>query len=139
MNVTRLINNLMVGNVRETVQFYTEFLGFKLMMAVPEGTQDVVYELSEGTVYSFAALKNGDVEIMFQSAESILSEFSGVGHNDPGCRVILYMQVIGLEELFEKIKDEVEIVKGLHEAFYGMKEFYVRDKNGYMLGFAEKA
>ena len=48
------------------------------------------------------------------------------------------MQVIGLEELFEKIKDEVEIVKGLHEAFYGMKEFYVRDKNGYMLGFAEK-
>jgi len=128
----------MVGNVRETVEFYTEFLGFRLMMAVPEGTQEVVYEMNEDTVYSFAALKNGDVELMFQSAESIVSEFPDVGHNDPGCRIFLYMQVTELEELFEKIKGEVEIVKGLYEAFYGMKEFYVRDKNGYMLGIAEK-
>lgn len=138
MTVKRLINNLMVSDVKESSGFFTEFLGFRLMMAVPEGTEDVVYGFADDGEYSFAALKNGDVELMLQSAGSVSNEFPNVAHNDPGCRVILYMEVTDLEELFETIKDEVEIVKGLHEAFYGMKEFYVRERNGYMLGFAEK-
>ncbi|PLX66083.1 MAG: glyoxalase [Denitrovibrio sp.] len=138
MAINRLINNLMVDNVKASVDFYSRFFGFQMMMAVPAGTEDVVNVMSEDGEYAFAAVRNGEIELMFQSVESLKDEFPDVSYGQPDSRIILYMQVTGLEEFFETIKNEMEIVKGLHEAFYGMKEFYVRDMNGYLLGFAEK-
>jgi len=139
MKVMRLINNLMVDDVVEAVDFYIENLGFELMMAVPEGTEEVVYSFEESVTYGFAALKHDDVEIMFQSKLSVKEEFPDMPECTAWCPSILYFQITDIEGLFEKLRDRVDIVKGLHEAFYGMKEFYMKDSNGYMLGFAEKA
>jgi len=33
----------------------------------------------------------------------------------------------------------VEIVQDLATTWYGMREFYIRDLDGYLLGFGEKA
>ncbi len=120
--------------------FYITHLGFELVMAVPEGTEDVVYSLVDGQEYGFAVLRNGDIELMFQSLDSIRTEFTGIDVDHQGCRVIFYMQVKGIDKLFfEDLEGKVTIIKGLHEAFYGMKEFYIHDSDGYLLGFAEKA
>ncbi|PLX68712.1 MAG: glyoxalase [Denitrovibrio sp.] len=139
MNTTRLLNNLMVENVVDSLNFYISSLGFELVMAVPEGTEDIVYSLVEDQEYGFAVIKNGDVELMFQSLSSIKSEFPTINIDAASSRVIFYMQVIGIDELFASLEGKVDIVKGLHEAFYGMKEFYIKDFDGYILGFAEKA
>lgn len=36
------------------------------------------------------------------------------------------------------LKKKVEIAKELSTTWYGMNEFYIRDNNGYILGFAEQ-
>lgn len=36
------------------------------------------------------------------------------------------------------VKDRAEIIIDLRTAWCGMQEFYMRDCNGYILGFAEK-
>jgi len=35
------------------------------------------------------------------------------------------------------MKDKVNIVKGLHDADYGMREFLIQDCNGLVITFAE--
>ena len=51
----------------------------------------------------------------------------------------LYFNIDGVEELFERIKDQVEIVWPLELMEYGTREFGIRDCDGYTLAFAEKA
>lgn len=139
MKVKRLINNLMVENVRNSSEFYISNLGFELVIAVPDGTQDVEYSYRDGVTYAFAIIKKGEVELMFQSLKSVRDEFPEVHECGVGCSAIFYMQVTDIEELFEKLEYKTNIIKGLHESFYGMKEFYIKDPDGYILGFAEKA
>jgi uncharacterized glyoxalase superfamily protein PhnB len=42
-----------------------------------------------------------------------------------------------LEELHEKLKDAVDVQEGIHDTFYGMREFIVRDINGFWVTFGE--
>ena len=43
----------------------------------------------------------------------------------------------GVQEFFERIKDQVEIVWPLETMEYGQREFGIRDCDGYTLAFAE--
>ena len=49
---------------------------------------------------------------------------------------VLY-QVTGITDLYQHLRDKVEIVVDLHTTFYGTQEVYFRDINGYVLSFAE--
>jgi uncharacterized glyoxalase superfamily protein PhnB len=40
--------------------------------------------------------------------------------------------------MYENLKDKVTVVKELHTTWYGMQEFYVKDCNGYILGFSQQ-
>jgi uncharacterized glyoxalase superfamily protein PhnB len=51
----------------------------------------------------------------------------------------VYLEVDGLDELFAAVKDRVEIVLDLRTTFYGMREAWIRDCNGYVLTLAEAA
>ena len=51
--------------------------------------------------------------------------------------VALYLKIENIKEYFESIKDKVEIARPLENTWYGMKEFYIKDINWYILGFAE--
>ena len=44
----------------------------------------------------------------------------------------------GVDQLFARIKDRVEVVWPLEDQEYGMREFGVRDSDGYLLAFAEE-
>jgi uncharacterized glyoxalase superfamily protein PhnB len=135
MTVTKLINNLMVENVAASADFYCTNLGFSLSVAVPDGSLDSVTAFEDGVEYDFAILANGAAELMLQSVKTAQAEFPDMGTGGKTGN-ILYMQVNDVEALYAKILDKVEIVKGLHESAYGMKEFYVKDPDGHILGFA---
>src|SRR6185503_7079828 len=51
--------------------------------------------------------------------------------------VDLYTYTTGVDGLFERLKDRVEIIEGPHDTFYGMREFLFRDLNGFWITFAE--
>lgn len=118
--------NMYVHDVKGTIEFY-QILGFKPVMTVPENGEDPVW----------AMLKNGNVTLMFESFKSIeglLPEIS----RQVGGSLVLYVNVKGVRELFEQIKDKVTILAGLETTFYGATEFVIKDCNGYVLTFAER-
>lgn len=56
-----------------------------------------------------------------------------------GAAATFYCDVDNVGELYGSFKERgVEIVKDISTTWYGMKEFYIKDCNGYVLGFAER-
>ena len=75
---SKITPNLMVGDVNEALAFYERVLGFRLVMGVPEGSQQIVTTRDNNAPLGFAILKRDEVELMLQSQQSLaagLSEF----------------------------------------------------------------
>ncbi|MGE5681052.1 MAG: VOC family protein [Bacillota bacterium] len=122
----KLTPNLMVENVNQTMQFYKKAFGFEPVVTVPD----------TGT-YSFAVLELGKVDIMVQSRESFAEDF-GLGQDSAiGGTISLYIEVNDIVSLYDKASVNSDIVKELHQTFFGTKEFSVKDNNGYILTFSE--
>lgn len=116
--------NIFVKNINETINFYKQ-LGFALTTTVPD----------EGDII-FAMMSCGNVVFMFQTFESLGNELPNVSRQNGGS-LLFYIKTTRIKELFEKIEDEVKVVKGLEKTFYGATEFSIEDNNGFLLTFAE--
>jgi hypothetical protein len=46
-------------------------------------------------------------------------------------------EVEGVDALFARLPQGVEVFEGPHDTFYGMREFIVRDSSGFWLTFGE--
>lgn len=57
---------------------------------------------------------------------------------EAGTTVSFYMEIEGIKELHQKLKAKNLELTELKTTWYGMQEFYVKDPDGYMIGFAEK-
>lgn len=125
MNCTSLTPNIGVKNVNDTVKFYTEKLGFQLIMSNPQ----------EGTLL-WAMLSNGPVSLMFQENASLIEEYPELKNSGKGL-LTFYVKVQGLTALYDKLKGTDMIVKELARTFYGANEFAIRDNNGYVLTLTE--
>ena len=123
----KLTPNLMVNNVNRSIAFYQEVLGFERLMTVPE----------EGE-FDWALLKCGEVEIMLQSRGSLTQEIPALAGQARGGALTLYIDVVDVEGLYEKIRDRVTLVQALHGTFYGTREFAIQDEDGFILAFAER-
>ena len=134
----KLTPNMMVGDVKKTVGFYSQVLGFDLVMAVPEDTQDIMTELPRDKTLAYAMMKNGEAEIMFQEKGSLSEDIPAFRGANIGASVSLYFDLNDVEALYETLKKDVEVVKDLHTTWYGVREFYIRDCNGYVLGFSQQ-
>lgn len=130
--------NLMVENIEETVNFYKDNLNFKLVMAVPKTLDSMDTELKKNTKYAWAQIKNNDIEIMLQEQKSLKQDVKAFSYFKIGASVTFYFEIENASDFYEKVKDKVEIIKELQVTWYKMKEFYIKDNNGYILCFAEQ-
>ena len=71
----------------------------------------------------------GNSELMFNAG--------GKPSLAPRREVDLYITTDNVEELYRRLKDRVEAVEELHDAFYGMREFIIRDINGFWVTFGQ--
>lgn len=124
-NMESLSPNMYVQDVKSTIEFY-KILGFKPVMTVPENGEAPVW----------AMLQNGHVTLMFESFKNIEGRLPEISR-EVGGSFLLYVNVKGIREFFEQIKDKVNILSGLEKTFYGATEFVIRDNNNYVLTFAE--
>lgn len=136
----KLTPDLMVSDVAETVKFYIEKLGFKLKMLVDDKgkTADIVIENNKK--YTYAMVSRDEVFVMFMRAKTYKKDIKALKNVKKGLSGTLYCDIEGgVEELrndfFEK---GVKIVKDIENTIYRMKEFYIEDCNGYIIGFGEK-
>ena len=116
---------LVVDAVEPCLAFWSESLGFAIENRVPG---------PDGTLV-FASVKNGPVEVMYQTRASVLAETPGAAAELQGHSIVLFI-VENLDEV-EKALAGAPVVKPRHKTFYGSIELYVREPGGNTVGFAQ--
>ena len=112
-----------VADVGATIRWYEEQLGF------------VADPFPDREPYVFAILTRDDVEIFLQRFEGY--QKPDLYNARPGGVWDAYIRTEGVEDLYESVRAEAEIIQPLRRQPYGAWEFEVRDPNGYVLVFSE--
>lgn len=113
---------LAVRNMKETIEFYKNTLGFKMGMAFPNADNPEYADLSkDGMVLMFIPAKDHGIGI---------EEKLGIG-------VHLYMEIDGdIDEYYAELKSKgVKIVADIKDEPFGVRDFTIEDINGYQLAF----
>ncbi|WPO77184.1 VOC family protein [Flavobacterium sp. KACC 22761] len=138
MQISKLSPNFEVTDIKKTVDFYTENFGFKLIMAVPETQDGVEQTLAKNKEYVYAMMQKDNVEFMFQRSDTFKNDVLFTKDLPIGATVSFYMDIEGITEFYSTLKNKNLEITDLKTTWYGMTEFYLKDLNGYILGFAEK-
>ena len=118
----RIVPSLLVDDMRRTIEFYVEKLGF---------TQTGYYPIESDPEWT--ELRRDDVAIHFYTDAPHATRYS------PGCSGTLYFYPDDVAALAEEWRNKVPFVWGPEVMDYGMREFGIRDPNGYYLAFSEPA
>jgi uncharacterized glyoxalase superfamily protein PhnB len=77
---------------------------------------------------------------MFMLKDTYEEDIPALEGSNIAASATFYFDVDDVEALYSAYKQKgVEIVKDISTTWYRMREFYIRDCNGYILGFAEQA
>jgi len=107
---------LAVTNIDETIRFYRDVLGFACVNRMD----------------GWAALSRDNVELMV-SLPNAHEPFE-----KPTLTGSIYFNTSDVDALWEQIKNKVSVVYPIENFFYGMREFAIRDNNGYILQFGQE-
>ena len=107
---------LAVNSIDDTILFYCNMLGFECVNRMD----------------GWAALQKDSVEIMV-SLPNAHEPFE-----KPTLTGSLYFNSSDVDALWNEIKDKATIVYPIENFFYGMREFAIRDNNGYILQFGQE-
>lgn len=116
MKLTSIVPMLATTDIPATVRFYQERLGFECS-AQMEG---------------WACLQRDGVELMLSLPNAHLP------FEKPLMTGSLYFRlgsVAEVDDLWEQLKGKAPIVYPIEDFEYGMREFAIRDNNGYILQF----
>lgn len=138
MRYKKLTPNFSVKNVKDTVLFYQDILGFKLEMVVPSTENIIEQNLTKDKIYNYAMMSKDEVFVMFLEENNLKEDMPLLKNTTHGASLLFYIDVDDIDAVYDSLKDKVEIVKELERTWYGMKEFYIKDCNGYILGFGER-
>lgn len=139
MKITKLTPNFEVKDVKKSVAYYEENFGFKLIMTVPVTQDGIEQSFAENKEYVYAMMQKDNVEIFFQRTDSFKEDVVFAQGLSIGASVSFYMDIEGIKTFHQEMKSKNLEVTELKTTWYGMQEFYLKDLNGYILGFAEKA
>lgn len=139
MKISKLSPNFEVTDIRKTVAFYTETFGFNLIMAVPETQDGIDQTFEENKEYVYAMIQKDNVELMFQRSDTFKNDVVFSKGQNIGATVSFYMDIEGIKEFHQNLQNKSLELTELKTTWYGMQEFYLKDLNGYILGFAEKS
>ncbi|MDR1350693.1 MAG: VOC family protein [Zoogloeaceae bacterium] len=133
--------SMMVDDIHATFAFYRDSLGFEHVMSMPahsKRAEDILFEYDAGKPIIYALVRHGDIELMFQERKS-LAEDVPVFANAAimGGTLTFYFEVDDVDALAARLKPVCEVVRDMHDTFYGMREIYIRDLNGYVLCFGQ--
>jgi len=130
---------MLVEDVSGTLDYYINTLGFSYVMGMAEEEGGLYLEYNPEVALSFAIVANGTVQLFFQQMENFRRDICSYASLVTGATPIsLYIEIDAVDPYFEEISPKTEIVGELRNTFYGMREFYIRDCNGNILGFAQK-
>jgi len=107
-----------VPDVRATIDWYTS-IGFELIGQNEENGEP-----------NWASLAFGHSEVMFNAG--------GKASMASRREVDLYVRIPRIEDVYNSLKARVQVLEDLHDTFYGMREFIIRDINGFWITFGQE-
>src|SRR5260370_40040525 len=110
-----VVTMIHVPDVRATVEWYTS-IGFKLIRQNEE----------DGEI-NWAKPCFGNSEVMFDEG--------GKPSTEQRREVDLYIMTDNVDDLYRRLKNGVQVVIDVYDAFYGMREFIIRDFTGFWITF----
>jgi len=113
---------LIVDAIEPCLGFW-EKLGFEVTISVPDGK-----------TLGFAILKNGPVEIMYQTRSSVAKDVYSMA--DLPSSSVLYIHVTNIDEVIAAVQGAPVLVPK-RTTFYGATEYGVREPGGSAVSFSE--
>jgi uncharacterized glyoxalase superfamily protein PhnB len=111
------------------------------MFHVPDVAAAIEWYTSIGFTLGLSNEEDGQVNwasLSYQGSEIMLN--AGGKPGSAGRREVdLYIHTDNVDDLFERLKSQGPVVEGPHDTFYGMREFIIRDINGFWLTFGQSA
>jgi uncharacterized glyoxalase superfamily protein PhnB len=105
--------------IKETIAFYTDTLGFACTAGGPDA--------------GWATLSHNGVNIMVAAPNDHLP------FDRPTFTGSLYLYTDDADEVWSSVKDRASICYPIETFDYGMREFGIFDNNGYLLQFGQPA
>ena len=123
MNIKKLTPVLYVEHIEPCLEFWTR-LGF-----------EKTTELPHGDVLGFVILAKGDVEIMYQSWDSVAADLPPL-IDSPSGGTFLFIEVDDIEFIDRTLSDVARVVPR-RKTFYGADEVIVREPGDNVIVFAQ--
>jgi uncharacterized glyoxalase superfamily protein PhnB len=117
---------LFVDAIEPSLEFWVGRLKFEKIAEVPEGNQ-----------LGFVLLKKDDSEVMLQTRESMKKDASEASQAMLSMTSGLYIEVDNFTEALDRIQG-AEVLVPQRDTFYGMREIFVREPQGQIVGFAAR-
>jgi uncharacterized glyoxalase superfamily protein PhnB len=105
------------NDVEATIRYYTTVLGFTESHFEPG--------------WHWGWVRKDGIEIMFAKPNKHVS------YNGPAFTGSFYFNVDNTDEWYEYLKDKTSIYYPIENFEYGMREFAIKDCNGYILQFGQ--
>lgn len=107
-------------DLKATIRFYEELLGFRCEGTFPDADKP-----------GWASLRRDNVWLMFtvRNAHATVAKPMMTGS--------LYLYPDNVDEMWEHLKDKAAIEYPIENFDYGMREFAIRDCNGYLIQFGQ--
>jgi len=123
----KLTPNLVVADVERSSAFYRDVLGFTVETTVPDAPP-----------YVFAIVRSGPVEVFLNAPAPAIAEYPSFKDRPIGGTLTLFIEVTGIEQCYDELKNRASVVMPLETKWYGMTEFAIADPDGYLITFAER-
>ena len=117
---------LFVDTIEPSLGFWMGRLNFEKIAEVPEGNK-----------LGFVMLQKGGSEVMLQTRESIQRDAGAATQAMLSMTSGLYIEVEDFADALDRLKG-AEVLVPQRDTFYGMREIYVREPQGQIVGFAAR-
>jgi uncharacterized glyoxalase superfamily protein PhnB len=116
MKIETVVPMLTVPEILPAVAFYRDILGFGCA----------------NQMEAWACVTKDGVEVMFALPNAHLP------FDKPQFTGSLYFRCEDVDAMWEQVKSKADVVYAIETFDYGMREFAIRDNNGYLLQFGQE-
>lgn len=116
---------LVVDEIEPCLSFWMDRLGFEKTVELPEGSK-----------LGFVILKKDDVEVMYQSRESVEKDVPALVPEKGGHPIGLFIEVSDVAAV-ERALRGFEVILPRRKTFYGMDEIGLKEPGGNSVIFAQ--
>ncbi|MEM9715211.1 MAG: VOC family protein [Pseudomonadota bacterium] len=128
--------NLMVTDILKSATFYKDVLSMEVTFYVDSQFKDHQHPPEPAADLILASLKLGDAQLMLQKDSSLIEELPEFAGKSPALTGTIYFRDLSVDDTAARLSPD-QIVKGPFTQWYGMREIYFKDPDGYMICVGE--